>query len=277
MTRLSDFLASRGPAEMYDTYWVPCLLDPFARDMAALASRGNHVLDIGCGTGLVTRYVADRVGRDGRTVGLDPTPFMLQRARTASTRYPTIEWMEGAAEKIPFPDESFDVVVSNQGWQYLTDRTAAFREMHRVLKPGGTLGGSVWSRPQGQKCNSVLEAGLAQHLGAQFVPIHAWTFGGLDALRVLAEDTGFTVRSLGQTRYHARFRSLEEYLYVTITSSGRTAEDGSMAMGMFDLDDATFEPKVEALIADLERELAEFVTADGFVFPYASDVLVATR
>jgi hypothetical protein len=48
-------------------------------------------------------------------------------------------------------------------------------------------------------------------------------------------------------------------------------------MGMFDLDDATFEPKVEALIADLERELAEFVTADGFVFPYASDVLVATR
>jgi hypothetical protein len=44
MTRLSDFLAGRGPAEMYDTYWVPCLLEPFARDMAALASRGNHVL-----------------------------------------------------------------------------------------------------------------------------------------------------------------------------------------------------------------------------------------
>jgi hypothetical protein len=48
-------------------------------------------------------------------------------------------------------------------------------------------------------------------------------------------------------------------------------------VGLFDLDDATFEPKVEALIADLERELAEFVTADGFVFPYASDVLVATK
>jgi ubiquinone/menaquinone biosynthesis C-methylase UbiE len=245
--------------------------------MAALASRGNHALDIGCGTGLVTRSVADRVGRDGRTVGLDPTPFMLQRARATSTKYPTIEWMEGAAEKIPFPDGSFDVVVSNQGWQYLTDRTAGFREMHRVLKPGGTLGGSVWSGPQGQKCNSVLEAGLARHFGAQFVPIHAWTFGGLDALRVLAADTGFTVRSLSQTSYNARFQSLEEYISVTITSSGRTAEDGSMAMGMFNLDDATFEPKVEALIADLERDLAEFVTADGFVFPYASDVLVATK
>jgi hypothetical protein len=57
MTRLSDFLAGRGPAEMYDTYWVPCLLEPFARDMAALASRGNQVLDVGCGTGLVTRSV----------------------------------------------------------------------------------------------------------------------------------------------------------------------------------------------------------------------------
>lgn len=109
------------------------------------------------------------------------------------------------------------------------------------------------------------------------MPIHAWTFGGLDALRVLAEDTGFTVRSLGQTTYNARFRSLEEYIYVTITSSGRTTEDGRMVMGMFDLDDTTFDPKVEALIADLERELGEFVTADGFVFPYASDVLVATK
>jgi ubiquinone/menaquinone biosynthesis C-methylase UbiE len=164
--------------------------------MAALASRGNHVLDVGCGTGLVTRYVADRVGGEGRTVGLDPTPFMLQRARAASTRYPTIEWREGTAEQIPFPDGSFDVVVSNQGWQYLTDRTAAFREMHRVLKPGGTLGGSVWSGPQGQKCHSVTEEALARHLGAQFVPIHAWTFGGLDALRTLAEDAGFKIRSL---------------------------------------------------------------------------------
>jgi hypothetical protein len=50
-----------------------------------------------------------------------------------------------------------------------------------------------------------------------------------------------------------------------------------MKMGLFDLDDATFEPKVDALIADLERELTEFVTADGFVFPYASDVLVAAK
>jgi len=277
MTRLSDFLAHRGPAEMYDTYWVPCLIEPFARDMAALASRGQQVLDVGCGTGIVTRFLADRVGGEGRTVGLDPTPFMLQKARAASTQYPTIEWREGAAEAMPFPDGSFDVVVSNQGWQYLTDRSASFREMYRVLKPGGTLGGSVWSGPHGQKCHAVLEEGLARHIGSQCVPIHAWTFGGLDALRALAEDTGFTIRSLGQTTYNARFRSVEEYVYVTITSSGRTAEDGSMAMGMVDLEDVTFEPKVDALVADMERELAEFVTADGFVFPYASDVLVATK
>lgn len=277
MTRLTDFLAHRSLTEMYDTYWVRCLIEPFAQDLAALAAPGQQVLDVGCGTGVVTRLLADRVGPAGRTVGLDPTPFMLEQARAASAQSPTIEWQDGAAEAMPFPDGAFDVVVSNQGWQYLTDRPASFREMHRVLKPGGTLGGSVWSGSQGQKCHAVLEAGLGQYLGAECVPLHAWTFGGVEVLRSLAEDTGFTIRSLGQTTHNARFQSIEEYVYAVITSSGRTAADGSMAMGMVDLEDASFEPKVDALVADMERELTEFVTADGFVFPYASDVLVATK
>lgn len=276
MTRLSDFLAGRSPAEMYDTYWVPGMLDPFARDLAALASPRDHVLDVGCGTGLVTRYVAERVGADGRTVGLDHTPFMLNAGRVASVKHPQIEWSEARMEQIPFPDGTFDLVLSNQAWQYATDRTATFREIRRVLKSGGKLAGSVWSGPEPGTVHSVEEEAIGRHLGAEFLPIHAWTFGGLEVLRSLAEDAGFTIRSLTQETHDARFASIEELIRVVITSSGRTQPDGTMAVGMFDLDDASFEPKVTAMIADLEKQLAGYVTAAGFVYPVASDVLIAT-
>ncbi len=97
-----------------------------------------------------------------------------------------------------------------------------------------------------------------------------------EVLRSLAEEAGFAIRSLTQETHDARFASIEELVRVTITSSGRTQPDGTKAVGMFDLDDASFEPKVTAMIADLEEQLAGYVTADGLVFPVASDVLIAT-
>lgn len=108
-------------------------------------------------------------------------------------------------EQIPFPDGIFDLVLSNQVWQYATDRTATFREIRRVLKSGGTLAGGVWSGPEPGTVHSVEEEAIGRHLGAEFLPIHGWTFGGLEVLRSLAEHAGFTIRSLSQETHDARF------------------------------------------------------------------------
>ena len=103
--------------------------------------RGERVLDIGCGAGIDTPLAARVVGSHGRVVGLDMTPAMLDRARghVAEAGADNIELREGLMEALPFPDESFDVIVSNGVLNLSTRKSRALAEMLRVLRPGGRV------------------------------------------------------------------------------------------------------------------------------------------
>ncbi len=134
--------AGRGPAEVYDTLFVPALFGPFSgvvADAAALAP-GARVLDVACGTGVLAAAAAERVGPAGAVVGLDANPGMLAVARAKPL---AVEWVDGRAEALPFPDRAFDAVVSQFGLMFFDDAVGALREMHRVLRPGGTLAVAV--------------------------------------------------------------------------------------------------------------------------------------
>jgi SAM-dependent methyltransferase len=103
---------------------------------------GQLVLDVACGTGVVAVTAA----RLGATVsGLDLTPALLERARENSrVAGVEIEWREGDAEQLPFPDTSFDVVLSQFGHMFAPRPDVAVSEMLRVLRPGGTIAFSTW-------------------------------------------------------------------------------------------------------------------------------------
>jgi SAM-dependent methyltransferase/adenylate kinase family enzyme len=131
-------------ARAYEALFVPSLIGPYApivADTAALRT-GDCVLDVACGTGVVTREALRRVGPTGRVTGLDASPGMLAVAREQGR---AIEWHEGRAESLPFPDASFDAVVSQFGLMFFVDRVSALAEMRRVLRPGGRLALAVWS------------------------------------------------------------------------------------------------------------------------------------
>ena len=102
---------------------------------------GDRVLDVGCGGGLDVFLAAEFAGPAGRAVGLDLSPEMLARARGALAGRPSapIEFAEGSAEALPFPDGSFDLVLSNGALNLVPDKERAFREIRRVLRPGGVL------------------------------------------------------------------------------------------------------------------------------------------
>jgi demethylmenaquinone methyltransferase / 2-methoxy-6-polyprenyl-1,4-benzoquinol methylase len=96
---------------------------------------GMQVLDVGVGTGLVARRAAQIVGNPALVTGVDPSPGMLANARLP----PGVKLVEGRAEDIPFPDESFDFVSMGYALRHISDLSVAFREFRRVLKPGGRL------------------------------------------------------------------------------------------------------------------------------------------
>jgi arsenite methyltransferase len=105
-------------------------------------SEGDHVLDIGCGGGLDSMVAAILTGPAGRVVGVDLSPEMVARARhnLESTVLENVMFQDSvSAERLPFPDSSFDVVVSNGVFNLVPDKIKAVSEVFRVLKPDGRL------------------------------------------------------------------------------------------------------------------------------------------
>jgi len=156
--------------ENYERYLVPSIFGPFATDLIDLAAlqENERVLDIACGTGIVARTAARRVGRRGSVVGLDISAPMLECARSAAAREDvSVEWREGSALKLPFPDGAFDLVLCQQGLQFFPDRPMALREMRRVLAPGGRLGLSVWRSIERSPGFAVLADALSHHISPQ--------------------------------------------------------------------------------------------------------------
>jgi ubiquinone/menaquinone biosynthesis C-methylase UbiE len=102
---------------------------------------GERVLDLGCGAGTDTLVAAQMVGAGGRVTGIDMTPEMLAKARAAAAEMgvTNVEFVEGEAERLPFADASFDVVISNGVIDLVPDKDAVFAELYRVLAPGGRM------------------------------------------------------------------------------------------------------------------------------------------
>jgi ubiquinone/menaquinone biosynthesis C-methylase UbiE len=125
-------------AEIYEDFFIPALFEEWAPRVADAAriQRGQRVIDVGCGTGVLARLAARRVGRSGSVVGLDVNEGILAVARRKAA---AIEWHHGPAEALPFDDGVESAVVSQFGLMFFQDRRAALQEMARVLRPGGHL------------------------------------------------------------------------------------------------------------------------------------------
>ena len=102
---------------------------------------GEAVLDVGCGTGVDTIVAANKVGPTGIVTGIDLVPKMLAQARANARMMDlkNVNFLEASAEKLPFPDINFDVVISNGVFNLVIDKPRALAQAFRVLRPGGRL------------------------------------------------------------------------------------------------------------------------------------------
>ena len=144
-TAQTTYVLSADAAEFYQSTFVPALFDGWARHLVDKVGvgPGQSVLDVACGTGVVAAAAADRAGAFGAIVGLDLNEAMLAIARRLR---PDLRWQRGDACALPFDDGSFDLVLSQAGLMFFTDRVAALREMGRVAGADGRVAVQVPGR-----------------------------------------------------------------------------------------------------------------------------------
>ncbi|RZL94713.1 MAG: methyltransferase domain-containing protein [Variovorax sp.] len=198
-----------SPAEIYDAHFVPALFQQWGPVIARAAGveRGQRVLDVACGTGVLACAAAELAGAEGQVTGLDANPQMLAVARRKSTR---IDWVDGRAESLPFPDAAFDAVVSQFGMMFFDDRPAALREMLRVLRPGGRFAVAVCDSLDHSPGYAAF-AGLLQRLFGDAIADAfraPFALGDVALLRSLCEQAGVVGARVTQHMGTVRFASI---------------------------------------------------------------------
>jgi ubiquinone/menaquinone biosynthesis C-methylase UbiE len=264
MSESSTGQVTASAAEVYEQFFVPALFAQWVPRVAGAAQigPGQRVLDVACGTGVLAREVARRVGPKGLVVGLDLNDGMLAVARKQA---PDIEWRQGRAEELPFDTGSFDAVVSQFALMFFEDRQAAIKEMVRVLRPGGRLAVAVWDRAE----NSPGYAALIDLLHRLFGDAAAdalrapFVLGDKDALRATFAGAGLPEAEITTHSGMARFPSLSSWMYTDI--KGWTLADM--------IDDEQY----RLLLGEAEDVLRPFVVQDGSVAFEAPAHIVAAR
>jgi arsenite methyltransferase len=150
-TKDFHFHTGRPLAQMlgYDDAWLEGIPEGAIESLAGTGNpfslgvlrSGEHVVDVGCGAGIDSLIAARMVGVDGRVVGVDMTPAMLEKARrnAKDTGLDNVSFREGYGEALPVYSDWADVVISNGVLNLFPDKLAGLQEMARVLKPGGRL------------------------------------------------------------------------------------------------------------------------------------------
>ena len=244
-------------AERYEALLVPALMTVWAPQLVAAAGvqPGDRILDIACGTGIASAAALERAGASGAVVGLDLNPAMLAVARELR---PAIEWQQGDAMALTFPDATFDRVICQFGLMFLPDRHAALLEARRVLRPGGVFAIATWGSIELSPL-FVRQAEIVERLaGSEAAAIVRAPFVLPDpaVLERMLSNAGFEViesRSIAET---AAYASVDAFLEGEIDGTPLGAVLEEMGNGVYD-----------RVTAAVREETEKFATSDGVVFP----------
>ncbi len=262
----------RSAAEFYERFLVPSLFSPWASVFLDVAQpqQGERLLDVACGTGVVARAAASKVSSLGTVSGLDLDESNVAVARrVAEQEHLTISWHTGRAEELPFAQASFDLVVCQFGLMFFSDRSAALREMRRVLNARGRLVLSTWHDLDRHPFHQTLHETTLARLGISTVA-SVFSLGNPDQLCALVQDAGFHhVRVLHKslTSYFPNVQEIVEF---------ELGFDPARAPALRRLDRIDQQHVMDELRVELAGRLGQFVDDGALVLPMHAHLVTAT-
>ena len=211
-----------GPAH-YQEFLVPGMFTPCARRvLAGLAiSPGSAILDLACGTGVLTRLAARATGVAGTVTGIDLGAPMLAVAKSqpAEPDSAPITYLEGSALDLPVGDGAFNVATCHHGFQFFPDRVAAIRELHRALAPAGRVAVACWTRidetPGFRAIRDSLGSYVSEEAGQMMDSPFALPAAELTALLEAADFSAIKVECIEMV---ASFRAVPDFAAAVIAA-----------------------------------------------------------
>jgi ubiquinone/menaquinone biosynthesis C-methylase UbiE len=255
----------------YDRYLGPIFFHGYADDLAARlpVAPGMRVLETACGTGIVTRRLAERIRDHGSLVATDLNEAMIAHGRTTlPAEAALLEWRQADATKLPFPDGSFDAVVCQFGLMFFPDKAAGVREAFRVLKPGGRYLFNVWDAIVHNPI-----ARIAHETAATFFPADPPTF----------YEVPFSLHDPEPVRALLRQAGFGEIAWTRLEKSGTSPSSADAATGLIEgnpILGAILERRPEAL-GEIKQAVAAAIAAElgdhPVTFPLRALVFSARR
>lgn len=244
-------------AEHYDRYWA-VQIEPAQSRLLELADLrpGERVLDVACGTGLVTFAAAEAVGPDGRVIGTDISESMVERLSAAANEQGlgTVSAERMGAEDLRFEDESFDAVLCSLGLMYVPDPVEALRQARRVLRPGGRVVNAVWGEPG--KCGwAKIFPIIDSRVKSEVCPLF-FQLGTGEALRFSHEAAGFGEITVDRLETVIVYDSPE-------AACGAAFAGGPVALAYSKFDDVTRQEAHAEYLASIE----DYRTSSGYEIP----------
>lgn len=252
-------------AQVYDEFFLPALFLEWPPHIlqSARIEDAQSVLDVACGTGVLTLAAAELVGEGGYTAGLDINEGMLGVARGKND---SIDWRLGRAEELPFPDNHFDAVISQFGLMFFEDRRQAVREMERVLKPGGRLAAAVWDSLDHTPGYAAVTAMLKRLFGDSVADALRAPYNLGDKKMLKQVFSGVEMADVSITTYPgtARFPSIDSWMFTDIKG--------------WTLADVLNDDQFNLLVREARHVLAPFVRPDGKVsFDAPAHIVTASK
>lgn len=267
-----------SPARAYQEYFGPAIFEPLSDAVIECAAprRGDQVIDVACGTGIIARRAAALVGTTGNVVGVDVNPAMVEIARSIPVPEGTpVEYQEGDGTALEFVDESFDFLYCQQGLQFFSDRVAGAQEMRRVLRPHGRAVVATWRGLDRHPLYAALADAEEPHLRALGVRVSRdeleapFSLGDSDELRGLLTDAGFTQVQVEQRSINARFSTPDRFVE-------RMEFAYAAVVPQFAEDRAAFGRFLEAINRDTRDVVEQYRKGDHVVVPMHSNIAIAS-